>query len=56
MLNIKRIIKSNKYEKAHEEKLVKEIKNKFNSDLILGIKYVDKLEFNPNGKFLQLIK
>ena len=51
-----RIIKSNKYEKAHEEKLVKEIKNKFNSDLILGIKYVDKLEFNPNGKFLQLIK
>jgi phenylacetate-CoA ligase len=51
-----RLIKSDNYKKSHEKELLEQIRNKFNSDLDLTIKYVDKLVFHPNGKFLQLIK
>jgi phenylacetate-CoA ligase len=50
-----RIIKSDTFNEFHEKQLLKEIGGKFKADLELTIKYVDYLQFQPNGKFLQLI-
>jgi phenylacetate-CoA ligase len=51
-----RIIKADTFNQQHEIQLIKEIGNKFNSDLDLIINFVNELEFQPNGKFLQLIR
>lgn len=50
-----RIIKSETFSVIHERQLLKEIGGKFKEDLELTLKYVDHLQFQPNGKFLQLI-
>lgn len=49
------IIKSSNYTSVHESRILEHYKTKFNTDMEISIKYVDKLIKQPNGKFLHLI-
>lgn len=50
-----RIIKSPTFTEYHKNQLYRDVSSKFKKDLELKIKFVDELQYQPNGKFLQLI-